>query len=379
MWHPDGVSRKNKAASAQTQATEAARPASLKTLAEHLHLSSATISRVLSGSPAARAIPKSTQDRILAAAKEFHYQPNAFARSLRIRRSMTVGILVPELSEGYATLVLSGIEQHLLEQNYFYFVVSHHHRDDLIERYQRLLIARSVEGILAIDTFLPHTADVPTVMVSGHHEPTGVTNIVLNHRRAAALAIDHLAALGHTDIAFIKGQDFSSDTEARWQGIRHAAAKRQLEIVPELVAQLEGSSPIHIPGYLAAQRLLETGRCFTALFAFNDISAIGAIRALREAGWRVPEDVSVIGFDDVQSAAFHNPGLTTVRQPLHTMGVLAAQRLLAQIDPQPSSHKPLPRVLRVDPELIVRETTCPPAPHTIPNRSRAKLPTKRSR
>ena len=367
------MSRKNKAASSQTQGKEAAKPASLKTLAAHLHLSSATISRVLSGSPAARAIPKATQDRVLAAAKELHYQPNALARSLRIQRSMTVGILVPELSEGYATLVLGGIEQHLLEQNYFYFVVSHHHRDDLIERYQRLLVARSVEGILAIDTLLQHTANMPTVMVSGHHEPSGVTNIVLNHRRAAALAIDHLVALGHTAIAFIKGQDFSSDTATRWLGIRHAAAKHRLKIEPQLVTQLEGSSPTHIPGYLATQRLLETRSPFTALFAFNDISAIGAIRALREAGLRVPEDVSVIGFDDIQSAAFHNPGLTTVRQPLHTMGVLAAQRLLDQIYSKPNAHKPSPQHLMVDPELIVRETTCPPATNRIVDRSSAKV------
>ena len=125
-----------------------------------------------------------------------------------------------------------------------------------------------------------------------------MTNIVLNHKRAAELAIDHLAGLGHRHIALIKGQAFSSDTEPRWQAIQHAAAKANLRLAPELVAQLEGDSPSHEPGYFAAQRLLVSKEHFTALFAFNDVSAIGAIRAFREAALRIPQDISIVGFDD---------------------------------------------------------------------------------
>lgn len=324
-------------------------------LAEHLGLSAAAVSRVLNASPAARSIPKGTQERIFAAAKAMNYRPNVFARSLKNRRSMTIGVLVPEVSEGYATLVLSGIEKSLLEHDYFYFLVSHHHRSEMIERCYRLMMGRSVEGLIAIDTLLPNKATVPTVTVSGHHEPEGVSTIVLNHRKAAELAIGHLYALGHRRIAFIKGQTFSSDTEVRWRGIRHAAGATGLEIVPELVTQLEGHEPSHEPGYQATKRLLGTGKGFTALFAFNDISAIGAIRALREAGLRVPQDVSVVGFDDVQSAAFQNPALTTVRQPLHTMGVLAGETVLQRIN---QKSQPVIRQRMVDPELVVRESTC---------------------
>jgi len=280
------------------------KPVSLKMLSNHLGLSVAAISRVLSASPAARSIPRTTQDRILAAAEMMHYRPNLFARSLRNRRSQTIGVLVPEVSEGYATLVLSGIEHHLLQENYFYFLVSHHHREEMIQRSQRLFHDRAIEGIIAVDTLLRDRWAVPTVTVSGHHEPKGVTNIVLNHRLAAELAIDHLNKLGHRRLAFIKGQRFSSDTETRWRGIRHIMEKKGLTIFPKLIAQLEEDQPSHEPGYLATQRLLAAGERFTALFAFNDISAIGAIRALREAGLRVPQDVSVVGFDDVQSAAF---------------------------------------------------------------------------
>jgi LacI family transcriptional regulator len=350
----------------KTQALlSAGKPASLKTLASHLNLSVAAVSRVLSGAHAAKSIPAATQARIFEAARQFKYQPNVFARSLRNKRSFTVGVIVPEVSEGYATLVLSGIEQQLLQDDYFYFVVSHHHRPELIEKYQQLLMARSIEGLIAIDTPLTQRLSVPTITVSGHHEPAGVTNIVLNHQRAATLALGHLRGLGHTKIAFIKGQAFSSDTESRWRAIRDAAARFGLKIAPKLIAQLEGDSPTHEPGYYATQRLLAAGEPFTAIFAFNDISAIGAVRALRESGLRIPQDVSVVGFDDVQSAAFQNPGLTTVRQPLHKMGVLAAQTLLKQIliprtDSEAGAHA---SQLVVDPELVVRGSTAQPHAH----------------
>jgi LacI family transcriptional regulator len=330
----------------------------LATLSAHLGLSAAAISRVLNGVPAARSIPKATQDRIFAAAKEFNYRPNVLARSLQRGHSMTVGVLMPEVSEGYATLVLAGIEQALLQAGYFYFLNSHHHRADLIERSMRMFEERSVDGMIAIDTVLHEVSHLPTVTVSCPLQQDDVTNITLNHRRAAELAFDHLAGLGHTSVAVIKGQQFSSDTEPRWQAIRHAAAKARITLDPKLVAQLEGDAPTSEPGYFAAQRLLASNAPFTALFTYNDVSAIGAIRALREAGLRVPQDVSVVGFDDVQSAAFQNPGLTTVRQPLRTMGILAAESLVRQIA-APADHVPA-KQLMVDPELIVRESTCPP-------------------
>jgi LacI family transcriptional regulator len=131
-----------------------------------------------------------------------------------------------------------------------------------------------------------------------------------------------------------------------------------MTLEPKLVAQLEGDTPGHEPGYFATQRLLASNTRFTALFTFNDVSAIGAIRALREAGLRVPQDVSVVGFDDVQSAAFQNPGLTTVRQPLRTMGMLAAEAVVRRITS--TEEQPAAKQIVVDPELVVRDSTCPP-------------------
>src|SRR5713226_1714312 len=347
--------------SKSTLASEARKPArgsvSLKSLAEHLGLSKTAVSFVINRSPAAKSIPQRTQELIRKAARELNYRPNHLARSLRQQRSYTIGVVVPEISEGYAALVMSGIEDHLLQEGYFYFVVSHRHRTELIEEYPLLLQQRAVEGLIAVDTALSEGAQVPLVAVSGHRNIAGVTNIVLNHARAATLALEHLAQLGHRKIAFIKGQEFSSDTEVRWEAVRGAAKELGLEISGPLTGQLEGESSSPELGYEVTRKLLATGEKFTALFAFNDISSIGAIRALREAGRRVPEDVSVVGFDDIQSAAFQNPGLTTVRQPLREMGVIAADTLLRRINAPAKS--PYPKTITVLPELIVRASTAP--------------------
>ena len=297
----------------------------------------------------------------MAAARQLNYRPNTMARSLQGQRSFTVGVLVPEISEGYAALVMGGIEDYLLQEGYLYFVASHRHRADLIDEYPRLLLDRTVEGLIAVDTPCRQNLPVPVVAVSGHGRMKGVTNIEVNHSRAARLGIEHLVALGHRHIAIIKGQAFSSDTEPRWRAIRAAASSYGVAVNPRLVVQLQGDLPSPELGQRVTHELLARGAPFTAIFAFNDIAAFGAIRALREAGRRVPEDVSVVGFDDVQTAAYHTPGLTTVRQPLRAMGELAAATLLKRIaaagNGEPSSYS---RVIVVDPELIVRESTASP-------------------
>jgi len=332
------------------------RSVSLKELAAHLGLSPTSLSIVLNDAPAANAIPQETKDRIFEAAEKFNYRPNYFARSLRARRSFTFGVIVPELSDGYSGMVLNGVEAALSKEGFFYLTASHLHREDLLEHHPKMLLERQVEGIIAVDTPIRFQTDLPIVTVSGHDRIKGVTNVILNHRHAAELGIGHLFTLGHSRIAFIKGQDFSSDTKVRWETIEQSAAKRGIKIDSDLTAQLEGDIPSPEIGYIAAQKILAAKKPFTALFAFNDISAIGAIRALQEAGLRVPEDVSVLGFDDVYAAEFHNPALTTIRQPLFEMGQLAAQTLLQRIAQTKTNGKFSP-VISVEPKLIVRRST----------------------
>jgi LacI family transcriptional regulator len=343
---PSGESRKRPRTHGQ--------PISLKELARSLGLSPTTLSLVLNHSDKAQSIPQETKDRIFAAARGLNYRPNFFARSLRSQRTFSVGVLVPELSDGYSALVLTGIEDYLLQSGYMYLVASHRHKDNLIREYPRLLYERSVEGLLAIDTPYDQDLPLPVVSVSGHRKVPGVTNIVLNHDSAAQLGLEHLAKLGHRRIAFIKGQSFSSDTEVRWDAIRHAAKQLSICVHEALVTQMEGLSASPEVGYQAALKLLKSGEHFTALFAFNDVCAIGAIRAFREAGKRVPKDVSVVGFDDIYEAAYHIPALTTIRQPLLRMGMLAAETLVKRIgDPDTEG----PDVVQVEPELVVREST----------------------
>ena len=332
----------------------------LKDLAAYLGLSPTSLSIVLNNSPMAGSIPQETKDRIFAAAREFNYRPNYLARSLRAQRSHTVGVLVPELSDGYSSMVLSGVEETLLQNNFFYILASHRHRDDLIEHYPKLFIERCVEGIIAVDTPCRQPQSVPVIAVSGHDNAESVTNIVLNHEQAAFLALTHLKQLGHRKIAFIKGQVFSSDSGVRWEAIRQTMQKLDLPVNPLLVARLDGDLPSPELGYTATKKILANSEAFTAIFAFNDISAIGAIRALQENGRRVPDDISVIGFDDIYSAAFQNPALTTIRQPLFEMGKIAASTLLENLTN--GNNETSADSIVVEPQLIIRRSTA-----AIPN------------
>ena len=327
---------------------------SLKQLAAHLELSPTTLSLVLNDAPSAISIPQETKDRIFSAAKELNYRPNYLARSLRVQRTHTLGVLVPELSDGYSAMVLNGVEAVLSKEGFFYLTASHLHRDDLLEKLPHVLIERQVEGIIAVDTPIRFEPNLPVVNVSGHEGIAGVTSVILNHQYAAELGIGHLYELGHRRIAVLKGQIFSSDTEIRFDTIMKAARKRNIGIDRKLRGQLEGDSPSPEVGYSATKKLLATGERFTALFAFNDVSAIGAIRALEEVGLHVPADVSVLGFDDIYAAAFHNPALTTIRQPLFEMGSLAAKTVLDKLTGKKTGNS---SVLNVEPTLIVRQST----------------------
>ena len=331
-------------------------PVSLKTLAAYLNLDPTTISVVLNQVPG-RSIPEATRERIRKAALKFNYEPSFLARSLRNRRTMTIGILVPVLADGYHAEVMTGIGDRLLEEKYFYFIAHHRHRPDLIEQYPRMLISRGAEGLIAIDTNLPHKLPLPVVAIAGHRRVSGVTNVVLDHRRAAELSLRHLYDLGHRKIAFMRGQPYSSDSDCQ---VASASSRWRkdlgLSIRPELTIQLEKDLTSPELGYPVVEQLLAHHRSFTAVLSFNDVAAIGCIRALHDFGSRVPQDVSVVGFDDIKEAAFQTPSLTTIRQPLHQMGELAVQLLLQQLR---SAETTTPPQVAVEPELIVRESTGP--------------------
>ena len=327
----------------------------LKAVAAHVGLSAGTVSAVLNDAPSAKHIPRETRDRIIAAARQLDYRPNFFARSLRKRRTFTIGVIAHEIGDGYSSAIIAGIESGARQREYFFVSGVHRHDRELFDRYSRLLLERGAEGIITVDFNLAHSLPVPSVAISGHTENEGVTNIVLDHRHAADLALKHLTQLGHRQIAFLRGHPQSADAEYRWKAVEQAAAEIGLALDRELVLQIDSTDSTPSLGYPYGKQLLEKKRPFTALFAYNDISAIGAIRAFQEAGFRVPEDISVIGFDDIPGAAFHYPSLTTVRQPLSRMGEIAVGILVGRIE----EEIPWQRQVAVEPEIVVRESTAP--------------------
>jgi LacI family transcriptional regulator len=327
----------------------------LKTIAQHLGLTAGTVSAALNNSSAARSIPEHTKRRIRTAAKELNYRPNFFARTLRLKRTFTIGVIAEEIGDAYGSQIIGGIEEYLRQNNFFFLTVIHRHDPKLLQTYSQMLLSRGVEGIITVDTSVTDEPSLPTVAVAGHQKLTGVTNIILDHKLAAEMALKHLKEHGHREMAFLKGQPLSSDSGVRWDAICEVAKEIDIQIRPELVVQLEGMDSTPTLGYKFTKTLLERGQPFTSLFAFNDIAAIGAIWALREAGLRVPEDVSVVGFDDIPGAAYANPSLTTVRQPLVRMGQIAAKTLVDQIE----SRNEYQEEIAIEPEFVVRDSTGP--------------------
>jgi len=333
------------------------RSPTLKQLADHLGLAPATVSTVMNGG-ASSGIAQETQQRIREAARELNYRPNFLARCLRTRRSYSVGVLVPQISQGYNVLVLRGIEEYLLGEGYFYYVASHHLRQDLVEDYAYRFIDRAADGLIVVCGPWSLQLPLPVATVSCRGPVNGTTSIELDHRSAAELGLRHLVDLGHRKIAFMQGDPAVPDTDVRWNAITGAAVRMGLPISSRLVSPVpEGKPSAPARGYEATRHLLAAGEAFTALFAFNDVGAMGAIRALGEAGLRVPQDVSVLGFDDIESETYQGPGLSTIRQPLEQMGKLAAEAVLKRITRPPSEWSGRAARVVVKPELVVRATT----------------------
>lgn len=331
----------------------------LKKLAEQLHLSRTTISLILNDVPEAARFPEDTRNRVVESAKRLGYRPNYFARSLNRKPTCLIGVIAPDFGEGYEAALLSGFQRRLLNTGYTCLVSTHLWNRENLQRDVEALCDRGVEGLLLINSTPNEPPGIPAVTICTDRSPIWSTRISIDNAYGIDKAINHLVSLGHREIAFIKGPRGGGDTEDRWNAILATSKRLGVRVDPDLSVQLEKLEPVGTrhadEGRMAGETLLRTGKHFTALVVFNDISAIGAMTALRDAGRKVPEDVSVIGFDDIEFAGIANPALTTVRQPLYEMGATAAELLLRKmVDEIP------PRDLRFRPELIVRSSTCPP-------------------
>jgi LacI family transcriptional regulator len=357
------------AKSRRTSIRQSPAAVTIRDVAERSGFSSATVSIVLNNAPLARYIPDTTKGRIQKAAQHLGYRPNLFARSLRGRRSHTVGVMVFDMTDPYCTLVLRGIENTLYQSSYLPILTDVHNERSRFERYLEMLLDRRIEGLVVLANWLfvditvladLEKNNIPTATVGRELKNDKISSVIVDNTAGARAALEHLHSLGHRKIAFIRGPRQLSDTEPRWRGVRTLARERDLELDSRLIVDLpESGDPLSSfeQGYKLTEELLHRRRPFTAIMAFDDMTAFGAIRALGKAGIRVPEQCSVIGFDDVSPAAIYSPALTTVRQPMEIMGTTAATIVLDAINAS-LEKKPIRTIhRRVVPELIVREST----------------------
>jgi DNA-binding LacI/PurR family transcriptional regulator len=345
----------------------------IREVAKESGFSSTTVSIVLNNAPLARYIPDSTKRRIERAAKKLGYRPNLFARSLRSRRSHTVGVMVFDMTDPYCTPILRGIESTLYEASFLPILTDVHNERSRFERYLEMLLDRRVEALIVVANWLfveidvlgdLEKANIPTAMICRELEAGSISSVIVDNELGAHVAIEHLFSLGHRRIAFIRGPKRITDTAPRWRGIRNFAKSHDLEIDPALLLDLpESSDPISSfeAGYQLTEGLVRQNRPFTALMAFDDMTALGAIRALTKAGVKVPQQCSVIGFDDVSHSSLLTPSLTTIRQPMAEMGKMAVTIVSEGIAAVQEKHKIIAQHRKLVPELVVRDSTCPPS------------------
>ena len=308
----------------------------IRDVAKESGFSSTTVSIVLNDAPLARYIPPATKKRIEKAAKKLGYRPNLFARSLRSKRSHTVGVMVFDMTDPYCTLILRGIENSLYQSSFLPILTDVHNERSRFERYLEMLLDRRVEALIVLANWLFVDIDVladlekssiPSIMIARELQTDSVSSVIVDNEMGGYSAVEHLHSLGHRKIAFIRGPKTLGDSAPRWQGVRSFAKSAGLELDPRLIVDLpESGDPISSfeAGYKLTEELIKRKRPFTALMAFDDMTAFGAIRAMAKAGLRVPEHCSVIGFDDVAACSLYTPPLTTIRQPMEAMGAMAA-------------------------------------------------------
>ncbi len=341
----------------------------IRDVAKASGFSSTTVSIVLNNAPLARYIPAVTKKRIERAAKSLGYRPNLFARSLRSQRSHTVGVMVFDMTDPFCTLVLRGIENTLYQSSYLPILTDVHNERSRFERYLEMLLDRRVEALIVVANWLfvdievladLEKSSIPTAMIGRELENDSVSSVLVDNELGAHAAVEHLYSLGHRKIAFIRGPKTLGDSAPRWKGVRAFAKTSGLELDPRLIVDLpESGDPISSfdAGYKLTEDLLKQKRPFTALMAFDDMTAFGAIRALAKAGLRVPEQCSVVGFDDVAACSLYTPLLTTVRQPMEAMGATAVNIILDGINAVQEKREVGAVHRKMAPELVVREST----------------------
>jgi len=341
----------------------------MRDVATQSGFSSATVSIVLNNAPLARYIAPATKKRIEEVARKLGYRPNAMARFLRSKRSHSMGVMFFDITDPFCTLILRGIENSLYQASYVPIFADAHNQRNRFERYLEMLLERHVEGLIVVANWLfvdiqlladLSKRNIPAATIGCELPDEKISSVMVDNETGARLALEHLFQLGHRKIAFIRGPKMLIDSAPRWRGIQKFAQSAGIEIEPALVQQLPESldpNSSFESGFRFAEELLQRKKRFTALMAFDDLTALGAIRALIKAGVKVPEQCSVIGFDDVALSALAVPSLTTVRQPMEAMGGLAVNIVMEGIHAELEKREWNIVSHKMNPELVIRDST----------------------
>src|SRR5215467_890834 len=315
----------------------------MRDVAQTTGFSPATVSIVLNNAPLARYIAASTRQRIEEAAKRLGYRPNAMARFLRSKRSQSIGVMLFDVTDPFCTPILRCIENALYPLGYLPIFADAHNQHERFERYLEMLLERHVDGLIVVANWLfvdihvladLNKAEIPTVTIGWEIPGDRVSFAMVDNESGGRMALEHLHQLGHRRVAVIRGPKRLIDSAPRWRGIQKFAQTMKLEMDAALVMQLPDVFDANASfehGYRLTEELLQKKKKFTAILGFDDLTALGAIRALAKAGVSVPEECSVVGFDDVAISGLSAPSLTTVRQPLETMGGAAVSIVMDAI------------------------------------------------
>jgi LacI family transcriptional regulator len=332
-------------------------------IAKETGLSIASVSMIL-GKTSHR-IPLATQKRVEAAAKKLGYYPNLQARSLRSKRTRNVGVLIFDITDPYCAMILRGINDSLYEAGYMPVLTDLQNNPDRLRQCIQMLMGRRVEGLIAIVNPMYRESDileavarfaVPTVLIGRKLEKSLFASVTVDNESGTRAALEHLYRLGHRRIAFIRGPQAMADSAPRWKGVTSFAKEAGLSINPGLIQEIKGRNSSYEEGFRLTGMLLDATQPFTALLAFDDLTAFAAIGALNDVGRKVPADCSVIGFDDIPGAAYYNPPLTTVRQHLEIQGSIGAEMVKSLLtESNRSDNESRHRI--VAPMLIVRKST----------------------
>jgi len=331
-------------------------------VASRAGVSTATVSRVLAGLGGAR---PDTRQRVLKSARELGYRPSGVARSLKLRTTRTLGLIITDIGNPFFPELVRAVEEAARERDYAVLLCNSGEDPEREGAYLELLAERRVDGVVIASSGIGRRhrawlakAPLPVVLVNCASPDVPLPTILSDNRAGAALAIGHLIALGHRRIAHITAPARNEAATERLEGARDALRAAGLDPAGLLVAEGDG----HVGGgAAAAERLLDAEHGLTAIFAYNDLTAIGAIRAVGACGLRVPDDVSVVGFDDVDLAAFADPPLTTVAQATASMGRWAVAQLLDRVRGGPATIE----TVTLPVHLEVRASTGPARPREV--------------